>query len=188
MPVKPKPTSRSNTILGLICLLAGAAVIFLWVPFDTVTGIVEVARGEYTVGDGLAPTLAGVFILLAGLTLVIAERSSGGQAGLSLSNFYYICGMYGIIFVGAVGLRFAGPLAVSILTEAGEYRLLRDTTPWKHIGFVLGGTIIITGMISFVEGRITWRGVLTGIVATFAFIALYDLPFDDLLLPPNGDF
>ena len=64
---------------------------------------------------------------------------------------------------------------------------MRDTAPWKYIGFILGGVVLIAGLIALVEGRVSLRGVVLGLMATFALIVVYDLPFDDLLLPPNGD-
>ena len=42
-------------------------------------------------------------------------------------------------------------------------------------------------MISFVEQRITWRALWVALAAVIGIIVLYDLPFDDVLLPPNGD-
>ncbi len=82
-------------------------------------------------------------------------------------------------------MRFAGPLAAAF-TESG-YRPLRDTIPWKYIGFIAGGTCLVAGLKALVEGRVTMRGVVIGLAACLVLIALYDLPFDDLLLPPNGD-
>ena len=88
-------------------------------------------------------------------------------------------------------MLFVGPLAVlvfSLLSGAEqEYRLLRDTVPWKYLGFIAGGTLAVTTTVSLLEGRFTLRALLVGLVAVAAMIAIYDLPFDDLLLPPNGD-
>ena len=84
-------------------------------------------------------------------------------------------------------MRWLGPLAVELFGAEGSYRALRDTAPWKHLGFVAGGTLLVAGLMALVEGRLTMRGVVIGLLATFALILLYDLPFDDLLLPPNGD-
>ena len=83
-------------------------------------------------------------------------------------------------------MRWAGPALAGLLTDEG-YRPLRDTAPWKYLGFLVGGSGMIAAMISLVEGRISRRAVLIGLVAAVALILVYDLPFDDLLLPPNGD-
>jgi hypothetical protein len=83
-------------------------------------------------------------------------------------------------------MRWFGPVLAGVLMEGG-YRPLRDTAPWKHLGFLFGGAGMIAAMISMVEGRVTLRAVLVGLAAAIGLIIIYDLPFDDLLLPPNGD-
>ena len=96
-----------------------------------------------------------------------------------------------IIFFSLVIMRYAGPAVVAIanMLQGGEleYRLLRDTAPWKYIGFFTGGVLMIGGMISLVEGRFRGRTLVAAILAVVAMIVIYDVPFDDLLLPPNGD-
>jgi len=84
-------------------------------------------------------------------------------------------------------MRWAGPLASWVAGSEAEYRLLRTTAPWKWIGFALGGVTLVTGTIAAIERRLTLRAWLIGIGAVALLIAVFDLPFDDLLLPPNGD-
>ena len=85
-------------------------------------------------------------------------------------------------------MRWTGPAAVALFGPEGVgYRALRDTVPWKLIGFLCGGTVMILGPIVLVERRLRWQAVAVAVVATVAMIVIYDLPFDDLLLPPNGD-
>lgn len=178
---------QANTLIGLFCIIAALLIVFVWVPFDSTSGIVERSRGKYIIGDGLAPTVAGVFILISGLMLLFLENNAAKQPFLTKSNLQYLGVMLSIFVGGAIIMLYAGPLAVSLLTEE-EYRLMRDAVPWKYLGFVLGGTTIVTGMISIVEGRLSLRNIAIGFAATFVMIVLYDLPFDDLLLPPNGDY
>jgi hypothetical protein len=68
-----------------------------------------------------------------------------------------------------------------------EYRLLRDMIGIKHIGFLIGGVIMVGGMITVVEGRLSRRALIIGLIWSLVLILVYDLPFEDLLLPPNGD-
>ena len=88
-------------------------------------------------------------------------------------------------------MLYVGPALVwtsNLVTGAEqEYRLLRDTVPWKYAGFAVGGTLAITVTVSLLERRFSLRALLVGLIAVAAMIAVYDLPFDDLLLPPNGD-
>jgi len=37
------------------------------------------------------------------------------------------------------------------------------------------------------EGRMRWRTLIISILAVLFLIIVYDLPFENLLLPPNGD-
>ena len=68
-----------------------------------------------------------------------------------------------------------------------DYRPLRATPPWHYIGFLVGGTILIGGLTSLVEQRLSAHSFVIGFIATLVVALLYDLPFDDLILPPNGD-
>ena len=80
-------------------------------------------------------------------------------------------------------------MAVALLgPEGAEYRPLRDTAPWKYLGFGLAGTLLVTSLIAFVERRFRWQMLIVGLGSTVVLAMVYDLPFDDLLLLPNGNF
>ncbi|WP_270728867.1 hypothetical protein [Shimia sp. Alg240-R146] len=166
-------------------------LIFIWIPLDTKTGIVERARGKFVIGDALAPTVAAGFVLLGGLLLLVFERNAEDQPALGPSKIKFVASVVAVIGVGFAIMRFAGPAAVEVANlfreDPLEYRLLRATPVWKHIGYVMGGTIMVSGIIAIVERKMSRRAVLTGIAAVVVLIAVFDLPFDDLLLPPNGD-
>lgn len=184
-------SSRSNLYLGLICITLSLLVIFIWIPLDVESGVVEKVRGRFKIGDALAPTVAMGFILVGGLLLVFVERRAPAQPVIQAPQIQFMTRLMGIVVVSLLVMRYAGPVSVEaanqLFTEANEYRLLRTTFPWKYIGFVLGGIMLITGVISLVERRLTFRALLTGIIAVLLIILVFDLPFDDLLLPPNGD-
>lgn len=186
----PQP-SRTNLYLGLGCLAFALLAVLVWIPLDTETGLVEKARRRLVIGDALAPTVACGFLLLGGLLLVLFERDAEDQPQLSLEQLGFIARITGVSVAGFVAMRYAGPAlaeAVNLFrTEPLEYRLLRATPGWKHIGFVLGGVIVVAGMIGIVERRLTPRAFLTAVLAVALLIAVFDLPFEDLLLPPNGD-
>ena len=60
-----------------------------------------------------------------------------------------------------------------------------DTIPWKHAGFLAGGTVMIFAPASLLERRMTVRCL---VVAFAAMAFFYYVPFDKLQLSPNGDF
>lgn len=176
---------RANVILGAITVAVALGIAFVWVPADSATGLIETVRRQVAIGDALAPTLATAFLLIGGLMVMLLERP-GNARHLTGRNLLFLCVLCGIIVVSFLIMRWTGPAVAVLLTDEG-YRPLRDTAPWKYIGFVTGGTALIAGLIALVEGRVTWRGVVCGVGAAIALIVVYDLPFDDLLLPPNGD-
>lgn len=175
----------ANRALGLVCVAFGVILAFVWIPLDSDTGLVERSRGRFVVGDGLAPTLAAAFILIAGVMLLFDR--AGRNEMPSRHNMKFI----GVIIVfGSMSLvlmRWLGPVATSLIDGTEEYRLLRDTAPWKYTGFGVGGMVMVFSLITFVEERLSWRALWIAFAAVVGIILLYDLPFDDVLLPPNGD-
>lgn len=184
--------NRSNLVLGVFFVIFALAVMLIWVPMDTDTGLIEKIRRQVTIGDALAPTVAGGFVLIGALLLLLFERNAPEQPEIDLISLGFSGLVLGLLITSFLIMLFTGPVAVALVNAFTgselEYRLLRDTTPWKHLGFVLGGTLAITGTISLTEGRFTARALGAGIVAVLVMIAIFDLPFDDLLLPPNGDY
>ena len=173
-----------NTILGTFAILFAVVLILVWIPLDSETGLVEVRRRKMIVGDGLAPTVAGFFFLFSGVLLLFGAREQDAPR-ITRKELGFVLAAVVIVALGILVIRFAGPLVAWI--SAVDYRPLRGTAPWKYIGFVLGGAWMVGALICFVEGRVTWQAVLIALGAVIALIVLYDLPFEDLLLPPNGD-
>ncbi len=180
--------SKGNLILGICVLGFSVLLLAVWIPMDTDSGLILEVRRQVIIGDALAPTVASLFLLVGGALLVSVERKSMDQPGLSARDMAFVAGLVGIVALSLVVMRHAGPLAVALFAEeTAEYRLLRGTAPWKYIGYFLGGTMMIIGMVALVEGRIRLRILVIAAFAVLAMIVLYDLPFEDLLLPPNGD-
>ena len=50
-----------------------------------------------------------------------------------------------------------------------------------------GGTVMVAGLIAVVEQRLTAAALAAALLSAAALAVFYDVPFDDLLLPPNGD-
>ncbi len=175
---------RANLALGLVCVALALIALFVWVPLDTDTGYIEKVRRQVVLGDALAPSLAAGFILVGG-GLVLFETRAPRPAGLSLANTRYLALVLLLVVVSFALMRWVGPLVTAGLGE--DYRSLRDTAPWKHLGFVAGGMVLVVTPIATIEGRLSLRAILIALAAVLAFIAVFDLPFDDLILPPNGD-
>ena len=176
---------HANTVLGVLCVGFALILFFVWIPADTETAIVEKARGRLSIGDAMAPAFAAVVFGFSGLLLLLGRKPDDAPR-ITRDHMVFLGAVLGVAIIGMIVMRWAGPLTVSLLGD-GEYRLLRDTAPWKYIGFGLGGFIMTAAIAAIVEGRISRGAVLAGLIAVILIIALYDLPFDDILLPPNGD-
>jgi hypothetical protein len=180
-----KRYASPDVVLGLVVILSAVLALVLWVPLDIDTGLTEKVRRRVRIGDAFLPVL-GLGTILAGAALTVfgAERDA---PTLSRGNLAFLGKLLVCLLASFAIMRWAGPMAVALFADGSGYRALRDTAPWKLIGFITGGTFLVVSLMTLVDGRPTWRGVLIGLAAVLAMIAIYDLPFDDLLLPPNGD-
>lgn len=176
---------NQDVILGALALLFGCLIVFYWAPVDSDTGLAEKIRGRWSIGDALAPTVAGVVIAGAGVFIAFGGALRGAQSTLSAKNIAYLAAFLAVVVTGFQVMLYAGPVIASAIGE--EYRLLRDERPWKYIGFVLGGGGLIFGLISLAERRIALRRLALALTIAAALALVYDLPFEDLIMPPNGD-
>lgn len=177
-----KPGLFADRWLALFFLAFGLVLVFVWAPLDTGSGIVETVRRRLIIGDALGPSVAGAIILL-GAILVWARPAGGGT--FTRLNVLWMIYLGGLLALSLVVMRYAGPV-VALATESG-YRPLRATPPWNYIGFVIGGTVLIGGLTGLAAKRLSLADFAIGFAAALAIAVLYDLPFDDLILPPNGD-
>ena len=173
--------SSDNWLTLFFCIFA-LLVIFVWVPLDTGTGLVEKVRRQLVIGDALAPTLSGIVIFLGAL---LTLPNSSSNEFLSRRNWLWMLSLFFVFFVSIVLMRYSGPLMTSWVDI--DYRPLRATPPWHYIGFLVGGSLMIGGLTSLVARRLSLRNFLIGFVSSLIIALLYDIPFDDLVLPPNGD-
>ena len=187
-----------DTVLGGLVLVFGLFVVFVWAPLDAETGIALKVRGRWAIGDAAAPIVAGVLLLVAGAWLLVTGVRCGiGSAGpaapsevsspgaLTLRNLRFLTAVIGCVAASLAIMRFAGPLAADL--TVGDYRPLRDEVPWKYIGFVAGGGFMIFSLIALVERRLDPARLLLAFIIALVLALVCDLPFEDLLLPPNGD-
>lgn len=172
-----------DRIFGVIICLFGIFIVFAWVPIDVTSGIVERIRGRNSIGDSFAPTVAGVLLTLSGFWLAMSAKD---EKRLTARNLTWVLVMIGMLAASLTVMRWLGPVTTWVLGEE-SYRILRDALPWKYIGFVTGGALLVFGLISLIERKLSLSRLIIGIGVALAIALLYDLPFDDVLLPPNGD-
>ncbi len=169
-------------LAGPFFLLFAALLVFVWASLDTGTGIVEKVRRNFFIGDALGPTVAGSLLAIGAMLVMLRPRE--GNA-LTKANVFWMLGLLALFAVSLLLMRYAGPIAASF-TETG-YRPLRATPPWNYVGFLIGGTVMIGGLTGLASRRFSLRDFAIGFVAALTIALLYDLPFEDLILPPHGD-
>lgn len=182
---------KHEVIVGILAILIGLTMLFVWIPLDVESSIVETIRSRTVIGDALAPTVTAILFIVSGTLLVLTSSERASHYRLSAANFLYLLGLVGLVVIVMLLIRWSGPLVVGLLkhfgAEVAGYRALRDSAPWKYIGYLTGGTLLVFILMCFVEHRLRWSRLLIAFLVTLALALVYDLPFEDLLLPPNGD-
>lgn len=175
---------KTERWLGLFCIAFALVLIFIWIPNDIETGAFQKIRRRLTIGDSLAPIVAGVVILLGGVLTHLSP--SEDAVTLDRKALLWVCLVVFSVAVSITIMRWFGPLVTELLTDQ-TYRSLRATAPWKYIGYVSGGGALVYLLIGFATRSWSFKYLLIGLVAALCMALFYDLPFEDLQLPPNGD-
>ena len=177
--------SHRTLLVAAACAAFALATLLIWIPADVDSSVIQLVRRRASIGDAMAPAVAAVILLLGAVVLVF-ERQREATPGLPRESLVFLGLTVLIIALSFVLMRWTGPM-LTVLAGL-DYRPLRASAPWKYLGFGLGGFVLVAGLVALAERRFSWRGTLVAALVVLGLIAVYDLPFDDLLLPPNGDF
>jgi len=187
-----------NALFGLGCLLFALFALLWWIPHQTETGVVVEVRHQVGIGDAMAPTvwaiglgMLGALLGLQGLLRVREGSPEAATGGPTWANLRRLTLMLGIVVASLVLMTLAGPAVVKLAHALGSgvdsYRAVRADRPWKYIGYLAGGFTMTFGLMSYIAHRPSWRLALVAALIVLAMALAYDLPFKNLLLPPNGD-
>lgn len=191
-------SERWTIAVAAFFALTGALTLFVWIPLDVESGVIETFRRRTNIGDAMAPTLAAaaiivISVIMAGLA-VLRARLNGRPAerGPDWQGTIFLLRIAVPVGLGVVLMVYTGPVVVDLINafgaEVGTYRQLKATFPYRFLGYALGGFVMVFGIIGVVEDKYTQSAAWVSILSVLALIILYDVPFDNLLLPPNGDF
>ena len=64
---------------------------------------------------------------------------------------------------------------------------MRNVWPLKYIGYLIGGTALLCGLSHFMDSGLTRKRALIFFTISVGIALFFDVPFEDILLPPNGD-
>ncbi|WP_417227812.1 hypothetical protein [Amphritea sp.] len=183
-----------NLAIGLLTIALGCIILFVWIPADVETGLFEKVRSRVRLGDALAPSIAAALLIFAGLLLFFQSLRANTDIELSFDNMKYLLLLFCLFVVTINVMHWSGTWIVEtakllgILNEESSYRLLRDSAPWKYIGYVTGGLFMLFSLICLMERKFSLKAMFIALAAVVTLILIYDVPFDNILLPPNGDF
>ena len=182
-----EPAMDVRRWIALVTLVLGGLALFVWIPLDSDGGMFERVRRRTVTGDGFAPSLAAAILVLSALILAFERQAE--KIRLTTAGLRHIFTIVALLAVSGLVMLWLGPLSLLIIDRSpAEYRLLRDDVPFKYIGYLAGGSFLVGALICHVEQRLHWFPFVIGAVGTLALAAIHDLPFNDLLLPPNGDY
>ncbi|MFY1709418.1 hypothetical protein [Tritonibacter scottomollicae] len=170
-----------------------ALILFLWIPMDVDTAMIETFRRQTYLGDSFLPSLiaAGMLVCSIGQFVVSLRRKDSRSEDSTFDHvtLRFFTLLSAIIGISLALMFWAGPLAWDLLGDGERsYRQMRDTAPWKYVGFVLGGMAMVGGIITLIEGRLRSRTLVIAAGFILLLILIFDVPFDTILLPPNGDW
>ncbi|GAA0785381.1 hypothetical protein E1180_18300 [Roseibium denhamense] len=184
-----RPERLRDIAIGLGCVGLALLILLIWIPADVDTGIVDVWRRNVRIGDAMLPSFATAGVLFAGVGVMM--RALLGLPGTPIRPVSPAFGLAVAAILAATILLFlyTGPLLTALFHDAETtYREIRHLAPWKYAGVVAGGTFLVFALICLVRHEIRLRSLVIALVSTLVMAAVYDLPFDGLLLPPNGDY
>ncbi|MEE2715989.1 MAG: tripartite tricarboxylate transporter TctB family protein [SAR324 cluster bacterium] len=180
--------------VGIAFAALALLLLLFWIPEDVETGLIETHRRQVNIGDAMLPSAVGVAMLVVSAALLVSSWRKPAKPNPKSPplHFRFIAALLAVVAASLLVMNFMGPLSAALtnlFTDSDfSYRQLRDTPPFKYLGFSFGGFLMVFGLISLVEHRLSWRRAGAALLAVAALIVVYDLPFDDLLLPPNGDY
>ena len=162
-----------NRLLGAVIFTAGLMMLLLWIPSDVDSGLIEKVRRRYRIGDMLGPVVATTIILIgAGWLCLSREREAPRSILPPLRAIAMIVGITGSCMLL---MRWTGPALVGLADIAGI------------IDGEAGCGVLIWLLSCQADGKWSWRRLGIGMAIALVMALFFDLPFDDLVLPPNGD-
>ncbi|SCZ62179.1 hypothetical protein SAMN04488118_104346 [Epibacterium ulvae] len=188
---------KPDLVFAALCLIFALVCVLFWLPRDTETAMIEVFRRQISMGDAFVPIVAGTLMgICAAIHLVMTalrkDLYDTESAPVDSAAMAFLIQLTLVVALSLAVMFWAGPLAVELFVVSGSeditYRQMRATYPYKLIGFVLGGFALVFGLSALIEGQIRASRAILALITVAILVAIFDLPLDSVLLPPNGDW
>lgn len=188
---------KAELAIACVFFIAGLLTVFVWIPNDSETRMIETFRRQTTMGDAFLPMVAAAIITICAaihfvLTLMRNDLHDTERPVFDRYSAAFMLQLITIIAVSLALMYWTGPLMVKLFaqSEAVEisYRQMRSTYPYKVAGFVFGGFTLVFAVTCLIEGRLKWWRVVSSLLVVAVLLMIFDLPFDNIILPPNGDW
>lgn len=180
---------KKEVAIGILGAIMALITLFIWIPADIETGVIDVWRRTVRIGDAMLPTFAACGILGASIVIAVKNIFAKSRSSVRTVDPHFAFSLCAILIISLGLMVFTGSAAIWLWTGGEiQYRQVLTAAPWKYLGFLTGGTLMVFGFISLSEHQLRWRSVMIAAISTLLIALLYDLPFDSLFLPPNGDF
>jgi hypothetical protein len=188
---------QTELAIASFFLIAGLLSVFIWIPNDSETWMIETFRRQTTMGDAFVPMIcASLITICAAIHLVLTlHRKDLHDTEGPVFDGHTAAFMLQFLLILAVSIAlmyWTGPLLVKLFAQADAsditYRQMRGTYPYKIAGFVLGGFTLVFAVTTLIEGRMKWLRILSSLIAVAVLLLIFDYPFDSIILPPNGDW
>jgi hypothetical protein len=177
-------------MLGAGAIAVALALWLIIIPAGAPGEMIEVVRRRARIGDAAMPALAALFIAFGGLVLVF-ER--GGTPILRAVPVWPAL-FAAVIAVASLAFLHVGDGIVAVARmvwpDLSDFRSLRMTLPWAWVPFIIGGALLIAPLVIASERLPARRGLAAfgfGAAVALAVAAFLTLPFEDVLIPPQGD-
>lgn len=184
------PNKSARVMLGATAI---AVALLLWlvvIPAGAPGEMIEVVRRRARIGDSAMPSLAALFIALGGLVLIL-ER--GGPPFLKAVPVWPLI-FATVLTAASLAFLHVGDGLVSLMRavwpDLSDFRALRMTLPWAWVPFLIGGAVLVAPLVIATEHLPVrrWPAAFAyGAIVAFAIAAFLTLPFEDVLIPPQGD-
>lgn len=178
--------------IGLFGLALAIVAVTVWFPYDIAGSFMETTlTGRVQPGDAFYPTVLAVLLGLLGLIQMFSGlRKAGnrGATGLTLENLHYLLVLCALLGISALLCYGLAPWLAETLNGGRAYRLLRDTAPWKFLGFGLAAPALIWPMVVLSERRVSLRGAIFVAVFVTILLVVFGMALPDTFLPPNAEY